>query len=496
MKNISNLLGKSNLTPKERILMCIHNEIHERKTGESMLTKADLHALSTGWRPNDNFEVQEYNKYYHTWDVVSYLKIDMQTIYLNAIIDMQSADKVLLYFVYRKAKEQKNIFETRSDDATNELALSEILRNTGLDYNVLLHKLTFENLPPEVQKDILALDPEAETSSSYFDDEEKLYDILKDKAALTHEEKESLTELIMDSIPWDYAKFISDKGLNFASILFQGYFADIPILVFAKKLAKKLHIDCKDEEEMKNNLSKIPDLKSQFREIVYDEISNGIFFRDYIPLCNSGGYATCNDADTKLPHHEVMEVWMKEKAKTKKYLEKYVASGKLIIEERYKELFTIRKHYKVITGESLYYLDEKLVFAEDYKKQVEKMMVFGHLIVFIQHRDFMQSYRELLYFVTFLKKLSRILEVDVSFLGDDYVSNVKNEIESMNTKLVHIAEAMEVEMYSGNDTKYHMEIFMDNMKIPTENLEGVRNEGIEKAEKEIGGYFKTKWEDL
>mgnify|MGYP006322582457 FL=1 len=108
----------------------------------------------------------------------------------------------------------------------------------------------------------------------------------------------------------------------------------------------------------------------------------------------------------------------------------------------------------------------------------------------------MQSYRELLYFVTFLKKLSRILEVDVSFLGDDYVSNVKNEIESMNTKLVHIAEAMEVEMYSGNDTKYHMEIFMDNMKIPTENLEGVRNEGIEKAEKEIGGYFKTKWEDL
>lgn len=497
MKNISNLLGKSNLTPKERILMCIHNEIHERKTGESMLTKADLHALSTGWRPKDNFEVQEYNKYYHTWDVVSYLKIDMQTIYLNSIIDIQSADKVLLYFVYRKAKEQKNIFEARSDDATNELALSEILRNTGLDYNVLLHKLTFENLPPEVQKDILALDPEAETSSSYFEDEEKLYDILKDKTALTHEEKESLTELIMDSIPWDYAKFISDKGLNFASILFQGYFADIPILAFAKKLAKKLRIEYKDEEGLKYALSKVSNLKHEFKEVIQDEISGGIFFRDYIPLCNSEGYATCNDVDTKLPHHEVMETWMKEKAKTRKYLEKYVASGKLVVEERYKELFTIRKHYKIITGESLYYLDEDLPFVNDYKKQVETMTVFGHLVVFIKYREFMDSYRELIYFGTFLEKVSKILEIDLSFMSEGYISNVKNEIESMNTKLVHIAEVMEVEMHSTNDITYHMEIFIDGMKIPTENLEGVCNEGIEKAEKKIGEHLRiSKWQDL
>jgi hypothetical protein len=41
-----------------------------------------------------------------------------------------------------------------------------------------------------------------------------------------------------------------------------------------------------------------------------------------------------------------------------------------------------------------------------------------------------------------------------------------------------------------------MEIYMDNMKMSTENLEGIRNDGVEKAEKEIGGYFKTKWEDL
>lgn len=476
--------------------MCIHDDVHERKTGKRNLTDADLHALSYSWKPKDNFEVQEYNKYYHTWDVVSYLKIDMQTIYLNTIIDIQSADKVLLYFVYRKTQEHKNIFEARSTEATNELALSEILRNTGLDYNLLLHTLTFQNLPKEIQKDILALDPEAETSSSYFDDEEKLYDILKDKKTITHEEVEQLTELVMDSIPWEYTKFMSDKGLNLTTILFQGYFADIPILSFAKKLAKKLHIEYKNEEEMKDVLAKVPNLKHEFKEIIRDEISDGIFSRDYIPLCNSEGYATCNDVDTKLPHKEVMEIWMKEKAKTRKYLEKYIASGKIVVEERYKELFTVRKHYKVVTGESLYYLDEELPFVADYKKQVEKMMVFGHLVVFIKYREFMDSYRELLYFGTFLEKVSKILEVDLSFMSEGYISNVKNEIESMNTKLVHIAEVMEVEMHSTNDSTYHMEIFVDDMKIPTENLEGVRNEGIEKAEKKIGEHFRMKWENL
>jgi hypothetical protein len=217
---------------------------------------------------------------------------------------------------------------------------------------------------------------------------------------------------------------------------------------------------------------------------------------DYIPLCNSEGYATCNDVDTKLPHKEVMEAWMKEKAKTRKYLEKYIASGKLVVEKRHKELFTIRKHYKSITGESLYYLDEKLGFAEDYKKQVEKMIVFGHLVVFIKYREFMQSYRELIYFATFLQKVSKVLEVDLSFMSEGYISNIKNEVEFMNTKLVHISEAMEVEMHSTDTSTYHMEIYIDNMKIETENLEGIRNEGIEKAEKEIGGYFKTKWEEM
>ena len=162
------------------------------------------------------------------------------------------------------------------------------------------------------------------------------------------------------------------------------------------------------------------------------------------------------------------------------FIKKYIASGKLVVEERYKELFTVRKHYKVITGESLYYLDEDLSFISDYKKQVEMMTVFGHLVVFIKYREFMESYHELIYFGTFIEKVSKILEIDLSFISEGCMSNVKDEIESMNTKLVHIAEVMEVEMHSTNDITHHMEIFIDGMKFLLKTLRGCEMKELRK----------------
>jgi hypothetical protein len=490
MKNISDLLRTGNLTPKERILMCIHNEIHERQTGESILTKADLHALSKGWNPKDNFEVQEYNKYYNAWDVVRLLKMDMQTTYLNTIIDIRSMERVLAYFVY--GKEPKNIFEGKGFD---DEALNEVLRNTGLDYNLLLHRLTFDALPSDVQKDILALDPDASNSQEYFDDEEKLYNILNRKTALTTEEVDTLTDIIIDSIPWEYLTFITDKGLDFMNILFSGYFASIPLIVFAEKLAKKFRIEYKDEEDLKAKVTKVPNLKHELRTLINDEICNGLFFRDYIPLCNSATYATCNDIDTKLPHHKLMELWMKEKGKQRDFLQGYINSGKLLVEDRHKELFMVSKYYKSITGESLYYLDEDLPFVKDYKKQVEKLLVLGCLVAFIKKRPFLQYYAELLYFNMFLKKASKIFEIDLSYYGESYTNTIKEEMKLINDQITLISEKVEADLYMKNDIGHHVEIYIHDMYIPIENIEPITNNSLELADKKVSEYFKE-WRGL
>jgi len=490
MKNISDLLRTGNLTPKERILMCIHDEINEMKTGVKSLTPSDLYALSSGWRPKDSYEAQEYNKYYNAWDVIQLLKIDVQTTYLNTIIDIRSMERVLAYFMY--SKEPKNLLAGKGYD---DEALSEILRNTGLDYNLLLHRLTFDALPPKVQKDILALDPDAETSTQYFDHEEKLYSILNGKTALTPEEVSTLTEVIIDSIPWEYLNLITDRGLNFMNILFNGYFASIPLIVFAEKLAKKFRIEYTDEDDLKEKVAKVPNIKHELRTLIHDEIRGGLFFRDYTPLCNSATYETCSGIDTKLPHHELMELWMKEKAKQIDFLQGHIDSGKLVVEDRQKELFTLRKYYKSITGESLYYLDEELPFISDYKKQVEKLLVLGCLLTFIKRRPFLQYYAELLYFNVFLEKASKIFEIDLAFHGDNYTNVIKEEINLLNEQLVIISEKVEEGLYVKDDIRHHAEIYIHDMEILADDITPVTNHSLELAEKKISESFRN-WNSL
>lgn len=486
MKNISDLLRTGNLTPKERILMCIHDEINEMKTGIKSLTPSDLYALSSGWRPKDSYEAQDFNKYYNAWDVMSYLKIDMQTTYLNTIIDIRSMERVLAYLMYNK--EPKNLLAGKGFD---DEALQEVLKNTGLDYNLLLHRLTFDALPPDVQKDMLALDPDAETSAQYFEQEEKLYEVLNGKTSLTAKEIETLTDTIIDSIPWEYLGLVTDRGLNFMNILFNGYFASIPLIVFAEKLARKFFIEYENEDELKEKVAKAPNIKHELQTLIHDEIQGGLFFRDYIPLCNNTTYETCSDVDTKLPHHELMELWMKEKTKQRDFLQSYIDSGKLVIEDRQKELFTLRKYYKSITGESLYYLDEELPFVSDYKKQVEKLLVLGCLLAFIKRRPFLQYYAELLYFNTFLEKASKIFEIDLAFYGGNYTNVIKEEIKLLNEQLVIIAEKVEEGLYMKNDIRHHAEIYIHDMEISIDDISPVANHSLELSEKKISESFRN-----
>jgi hypothetical protein len=488
MKNISDLLRTGNLTPKERILFCIHDEINEMKTGVKSLTPSDLYALSSGWRPKDSYEAQEFNRYYNAWDVIQLLKIDVQTTYLNTIIDIRSMERILAYLMY--SKEPKNLLAGKGFD---DEALREILRNTGLDYNLLLHRLTFDGLPLNIQKDLLALDPDAETSTQYFDHEKKLYEVLNGKTSLTPKEVDTLTDVIIDSIPWEYLGLVTDRGLNFMNILFNGYFASIPLVVFAEKLAKKLHTEYENEDELKEKIAKVLNIKYELRTLIHDEIQGGLFFRDYAPLCNSATYETCNGVDTKLPHHELMELWMKEKTKQEKFLQGYIDSGKLVIEDRQKELFTIRKYYKSITGESLYYLDEELPFVNDYKKQVEKLLVLGCLLTFIKRRPFLQYYAELLYFNVFLEKASKIFEIDLAFYGDTYTNVIKEEVNLLNEQLIIIAEKVEEGLYMKGDVRHHAEIYIHDMQISVDDVTPVTNRCLELAEKKVDESFRGWW---
>jgi len=62
MKSITNILKRSNITPYERVMTLVHNDIHKEKTGKDALSDSDIHTLTKGWYGNTS-EINEYNKY-------------------------------------------------------------------------------------------------------------------------------------------------------------------------------------------------------------------------------------------------------------------------------------------------------------------------------------------------------------------------------------------------------------------------------------------------
>ena len=82
MKDLTNIIQKGNLTPRERALLIVKHDAHLVKTGEALLSEADLVAL-TNWRAQTNTQAEQYNNIINLWDLYQKLQIDMQTIYLT-----------------------------------------------------------------------------------------------------------------------------------------------------------------------------------------------------------------------------------------------------------------------------------------------------------------------------------------------------------------------------------------------------------------------------
>ena len=83
MRKIVNLFEKGNLTPRERYLMLMQNDLSKALTGEESLTQADKGALEN-WKPKNNNEVDEWNKYNKGDGLISQAGLETEILYLQA----------------------------------------------------------------------------------------------------------------------------------------------------------------------------------------------------------------------------------------------------------------------------------------------------------------------------------------------------------------------------------------------------------------------------
>jgi len=492
----------------------VADDVSRERDDKALLTEADKYSLSEGWTPKDNNEVKEYNLYNEGRRNIAFGELDAQTTYLNATVGFLRASKYTSYILYKNyAKEGKTIKESIADRAFNRLlekgkqgeALNLVLEYLGLELDYTIYLYAFELAGEQLQKDLLALYPDAKTERSYLEQEEIIYNLFNGKDKLSQTDKEKLAELIADEC---YNK-------HFGEWSFSGYFADIPLLEVLEKwgrdnnaIAKKpedLTKHLKDGKEYKNEGEEVADLfnaikkdltpkltayakenKREIKDIITETILkwlNEDLLDEYTPLFNSDKKATCNEQDTKLTHKELFKKWLEVKAKATETMQGLVDKGELKTAKKTREFKKIKTLVEklaeigqerpdtpitqtktIITGESLYNLKKgDYQFIKDFRSQAEDFKIFGALVLFLRECSFVKDYATLLGFLELYKKLSKLYETDLTFKIKGYIEKFKDELEMLKMEFLMLADEITEGNYKADRVYYMTESYLEEL---------------------------------
>ncbi len=540
-KNITSILQRGNIKPSDRVKLLVADDVSRERDGKALLTEADRHALSEGWTPKDNNEVKEYNLYNEGRRNIAFGELDAQTTYLNATVGFLRASKYISYILFkdRFTKETKTIKEgiaNRAIDSligkydietiketiegealkdqltkgkpaillegeANEIALNNklnkhnealnlVLGYLGLELDYTIYLYAFELAGEQLQKDLLALYPDAKTERSYLEQEETIFNLFNGKEKLTQDAKEKLAELIADEC---YYKFLEEYR-------FSGYYADIPLLEVAKKTADNCKITYKeDSKELEKELTtKLTDYakekKTTIKELLTETILAGLdntkegLLQAHTPLFMSEDKATCNEQDTKLTNKELFKKWLEVKAKATETIQGLIDKGDLKIEKRGR----VFKNYKgilggaflektnqtgqdqpttetktIITGESLYNLKGDFNFVKDLREQAEDFKLLGALVLFLRECKFIKDYATLLGFLELYKKLSNIYDTDLTYKIKGYIKSFNEDLEGLKMEFLMLADDIMEANYKGDRVYYLSESYIEELLATT-----------------------------
>lgn len=509
-KNIANILQKGNIKPSDRVKLLVADMASKERDGKALLTEADKHALREGWTPKSNEEVIEFNRFNEGWKNIAYAEMDAQTTYLQATNNFLRASKYISYILYktRFTKETKAIKEDIANNAINSLigkydietikdtiegealkdqltkdneALNLVLDYLGLELDYTIYLYAFELAGEELQKDLLALYPNAQTEKNYLEQEEIIYNFFNSKGKLNQTDKEELAELIADEC---FNKVFNEFN-------FSNYFANLPLIEVGKRLANEsgLYKELKADTEADLTKELPPKLtayaekhntttKELLKDTIIKWLDDGLFTKEFTPLYLSEDKATVNEQDTKLTHKEVFKKWLEVKAKATETIQELIDKGELKTAKRTREFKKIKEILEkkgqdrqdtptetktIITGESLYNFKGDYQFIKDFKRQAEDFKIFGALVLFLNEHSFVKDYSTLLAFELLFKELSKTFETDLTYSIKKWIGTFKHELEMLKIELLMLADDITQANYKADRVYYLNESYLEDL---------------------------------
>jgi hypothetical protein len=393
MKNLTNILRRSNISPKERILAVVQNEIYKEKNGKGALSESEIHALSHGWNPKDSHEAKEYNRYLEAFKLERSMRIDAR-MFAYRLENFLLRSNILVNYTMNL---DRNIEDFKRNDSLNKVLPQEeiinfAIKNTYIDHDKLVHIMTFNNLPKEVKDDLLLLDEYASYDGKYLEDEVFLFEIFKKSKTLDIQDKNIIVDRIFSCIYREgFRKF--KNGSEKDNFMIFHSFAELPMSKVFEKWAEYANINF---DESDNNIdaqylvdkfeeyakSKNKSMKTIMKETISKWIDEGLFVSEYTPIFFSNRNDTWN-GNTKLTHKEIFIKWHTQLQKTKSFIDKLISNGDIEVKFIDKEILDTTKKIKVVTGESLYRSKINIDFVKEYKEQISILSPVIGLFLFV-----------------------------------------------------------------------------------------------------------------
>lgn len=464
MKNLANILRRADITPRERMLTLVRNDVEKDKNGKGILSESEIYSLTQGWKPKTSQEAREYNKYLELSKIESSMRLDAQMFACRSE-NLLLRSHILIEGV--KNKIGKNNDAILDKYIPREDTLNFVVQNTYLDYTTLIHTLTFNNLSKDIKDDLVMLDEYVAHDKKYMEDEVFLYELFKDSKTLSLQNKNILIDRIYSCMHHEGFRKIKG-GTEKDGFLLLHFFAELPMEAILKKWIEyaRVGLSEKDNEQLLNRFEEYAKDRGKTMETVVKEtlsrwIDDGLFVTEYTPVFFSDNHNTWN-GDTKLIHKEIFSKWYEELQKIKEFIEKMVANRDLIVEEFDKEIFGVTGKIKIITGESLYNCKVDIDFINEYNEQINILLPLAGMYLFIEkYNKPLENLNTLKGFSELSKTFSDLFEVDMSEKYNDFVKSFEQEIKLINHSISMTLDNVSSFLYMRNK-KYLIDIKENN----------------------------------
>lgn len=190
---------------------------------------------------------------------------------------------------------------------------------------------------------------------------------------------------------------------------------------------------------------------------------------------------------------DIYNSWIKEEKKQLLKIEKMIETGEIVVENKVTNFLHHKHERKIITGTSLYFADDSILFVKEYKKQVEELAIYGYLFYGFKKWDFEEKIGIILSFQNISKKMSNIIETEATNLPIIMITELRDIVDRMNNWIQSIENKIEDIIWMNSDTRFKIQTSfekerIDLLKVKVENHELIKTFNY-KMSKSLG----TEW---